>query len=135
MTNKLIFYYYQKKLAKYRVKTGIELNINVADYGIHIPHGKVVIHYNAKIGKNCKIVSDVTIGSLARYDKWGAPIIGDRVFIGSGAKIIGAIKIADDVVIGANSVVTKDISEPNTTWAGNPAKKVSDKGSFHYLNR
>ena len=133
--NKLMYLYYSKKHQNLRAKTGIELNVNVADKGIHIPHGKVVIHYNAKIDKNCKIASDVTIGSLARYDKWGAPIIGDRVFIGSGAKIIGAIKIANDVVIGANSVVTKDILEPNTTWAWNPAIKVSDKGSFHYLNR
>ena len=133
--NKLFFYYYSKKHQNLRAKTGIELNVNVADYGLHISHGKIVVSSIAKIGKNCKILSDVTIGGQGRYDRNGAPIIGDRVFIGSGAKIIGAIKIANGVVIGANSVVTKDISEPNTTWAGNPAKKVSDKGSFHYLNR
>ena len=133
--NKLLFYYYSLKHSNLRAKTGIELNVNVADYGLHISHGKVVVSSIAKIGKNCKILSDVTIGGQGRYDRDGAPIIGDRVFIGSGAKIIGAINIADDVVIGANSVVTKDILEPNTTWAGNPAKKVSDKGSFHYLNR
>lgn len=133
--NKLLFYYYSRKHANLRAKTGIELNVNVADYGLHISHGKIVVSSIAKIGKNCKILSDVTIGGQGRYDRAGAPIIGDRVFIGSGAKIIGAINIADDVVIGANSVVTKDILEPNTTWAGNPAKKVSDKGSFHYLNR
>lgn len=65
----------------------------------------------------------------------GAPIIGNKVFIGSGGKIIGSITIADDVVIGANAVVTKDFLEANTTWAGNPAKKVSNNGSYHYLNR
>ena len=133
--NKLLFYLYYKKHQNLRAKTGIELNVNVADYGLHVSHGKIVVSSIAKIGKNCKILSDVTIGGQGRYDKNGAPIIGDRVFIGSGAKIIGSIKIASDVVIGANSVVTKDILEPNTTWAGNPAKKVSDKGSFLYLNR
>ena len=133
--NKLLFYLYHKKHQNLRAKTGIELNVNVADYGLHVSHGKIVVSSIAKIGKNCKILSDVTIGGQGRYDKNGAPIVGDRVFIGSGAKLIGNIKIANDVVIGANSVITKDISEPNTTWAGNPAKKVSDKGSFHYLNR
>ena len=80
-------------------------------------------------------MSDVTIGGQGRYDVAGAPTLGNRVWVGSGAKIIGPIKIADDVVIGANAVVCKDITEPNTTWVGAPAKKVSDTGSWHYLNR
>ena len=65
----------------------------------------------------------------------GAPTIGDRVFIGSGARIIGNIHIADDCVIGANAVVVHDIDEPNTIWGGIPAKKISNNGSYHYLNR
>lgn len=127
--------YYQRKHAKLRYKTGIELMPNCVDYGLHIPHGKIVVSSVAKIGKNCKILSDVTIGAQGRYDRHGATTLGDRVFVGSGAKIIGNIKIADDVVIGANAVVTKDILEPGITVAGNPAKKVSNNGSYHYLNR
>lgn len=67
---------------------------------------KIVVGSIAKLGCNCKILSDVTIGGQGRYDKHRAPQIGDRVFIGSGAKIIGNITIADDVVIGANAVVS-----------------------------
>ena len=128
-------YILQKKLARLRYKTGIELMPNVAGPGLHIPHGKVVISAIAKIGSGCKILSDVTIGAQGRYDVSGAPVIGDRVFISSGARIIGNIHISDDCVIGANAVVIHDIDEPNTTWVGIPARKISDTGSYHYLNR
>lgn len=132
---KLLYLYYSRKLAELRAKTGNELYLNVAGPGLHLSHGKVVISAIAKIGEHCKILSDVTIGGQGRYDRGGAPTLGNRVFVGSGAKIIGNISIADDVVIGANAVVLTSITEPNTTWAGNPARKVSDNGSFHYLNR
>lgn len=127
--------YFMKKLSRLRAITGIELNPNCADSGLHIVHGKIVVHSNAKLGKDCKILSDVTIGWQGRYDKPGAPQIGDRVFIGSGAKIIGNITIASDVVIGANAVVVHSINEPGITVAGNPAKKVSDTDSYYYLNK
>ena len=127
--------YFIKKLSRLRAITGIELNPNCAGPGIHISHGKIVVGSIAKLGKNCKILSDVTIGGQGRYDRCGAPQIGDRVFIGSGAKIIGNITIADDVVIGANSVVIHSIMEAGITVAGNPAQKVSDTGSYHYLNK
>ena len=115
--------------------TDIELPPNVAGPGLHLSHGKVVISSKARIGSNCKILSDVTIGGQGRYDRPGAPKIGNRVFIGSGAKIIGDISIADDVVIGANAVVTKSILEPGITVAGNPAVKVSNTNSYHYLHK
>lgn len=56
-------------------------------------------------------------------------MIGDNCYFGSGAKVIGAVRIADNVAVGANAVVTKDIEESGTTWAGIPAKKISDQGS------
>ena len=125
--------YYNKMHARLRAMTGIELNPNCAGPGLHISHGKVVISSKAHLGRNCKVYSDVTIGGQGRYDRNGAPIIGDRVYIGTGARILGNIRIADDVVIGANAVVTKDILEPNTTWGGIPARKISDQGSAPYL--
>lgn len=56
--------------------------------------------------------------------------IGDNCYLGSGAKIIGDIRIADGVAIGANAVVVKSIIENNTTWAGVPARKVSNNASL-----
>ena len=128
-------YYRHWRHAQLRVKTGIDLNPYCAEEGIHIVHGKIVVNSCAKIGKHCKILSDVTIGALSRYDIGGAPILGDRVFVSSGVRIIGNIRIADGVVIGANAVVIKDIVEPNTTWVGIPARKVSDSGSAFYLRK
>lgn len=133
--SKLPFYYYSLKLSRLRFKTGIDLPIDVAGPGLHISHGKIVVSVHAHLGEHCKLMSDITIGTECRYDRFGAPQIGKRVFVGSGARIIGDIKIADDVVIGANSVVVKDILEANTTWAGNPARKISNEGSYHFLNR
>lgn len=63
-----------------------------------------------------------------------AATIGDNVFIGTGAKIIGDISIANNVVIGANSVVCKSIEEPGITVAGIPAKKISEKDSRYFIN-
>lgn len=116
-----------------RAITGIDVQPNCIGPGFHTPHGKIVVNALAKIGANCKIMSDVTIGVNGSYDLVGAPKIGDRVYIGTGARILGNIKIADDVVIGANAVVIKDILETGTTWGGIPARKIADKGSTPFL--
>ena len=128
-------YFLWRRLYKLRCKTGIEIQPNCIGAGLHVPHGKCVVSSQAKIGCNCKILSDVTIGGQGRYDKPGAATIGDRVFIGTGAKIIGAITIANDCVIGANAVVTKSFNEPGITIGGNPAVKISNNNSYHYLNK
>jgi serine O-acetyltransferase len=57
------------------------------------------------------------------------PKIGNNVFIGPGAVIVGDIEIADGIAIGANSYVNKSFKEPNISIAGCPAKKISDQGS------
>lgn len=131
--HKLLTYYYQLKRSYWQRKTMTDLKPNTAGPGLHIVHGKVQINVNAKLGANCKINSDVTIGAAGRYDRYGAPQIGNRVYVGTGARILGNIRIADDVVIGANAVVIKDILEPGTTWGGIPARKLSDQGSAPYL--
>ena len=85
------------------------------------------------IGEDCFIshgamfINDpFKIGGPARGDKtqWRSTSIGDRVSIGTNSTIM-PVSICDDVVIGAGSVVTKDINEPGT-YAGNPARKLSD---------
>ena len=116
------------------INLGFSIPINVFDKGLAIPHyGHIVVNPKAKIGKNCRLHEGVNIGATNGSDK--APIIGDNVFIASGAKIIGDITIADDVCIGANAVVTKSITEPGTTWGGIPAKKISDNNSHSNLSR
>jgi len=112
--------------------------------GVYIPPncfgpGLNIIHLNgiyvwdrAKIGKNCRIYHEVTIGSTPSTQL--APKLGDNILIGAGAKILGNVEIADNIAIGANSVVVDSFSEPGTTIAGIPAKKVANKGSTAYIN-
>jgi serine O-acetyltransferase len=79
------------------------------------------------VGANCRVHVCVNIGSRAGTDHM-APVIGDNVYIGPGAMIFGSIRIADDIAIGANSVVNLSFEEPGITIAGAPARKVSDRG-------
>ena len=92
-----------------------------------------MVNPQAKVGINCRIHEGVNIGATNGSDK--APIIGNNVFIATGAKIIGDITIANDVCIGANAVVTKSITEPGTTWGGVPAKKISNNNSHSNLSK
>lgn len=81
----------------------------------------VVIHKNCKIGKNVTISQCVTIGG--RSGSIGVPRIGDNVYIGAGAIILGNISIADNATIGAGAVVIKDVGQ-SESWAGVPACKI-----------
>lgn len=126
-------YYYAWRCGRLKQKCGIDLTPNVAGPGLHIVHRKVVVNAYAKIGSNCKILSDVTIGVSGKKNSEDRPIIGNNVFIGSGARIIGCVTIADNVVVGANAVVTKSITDSGITVAGIPAKKISDVGSELYI--
>lgn len=85
------------------------------------------------IGKNCNISQGVTIGPTKRGSRRGCPTIGDNVFIGPGALVIGGIKIGRNVAIGGNAVVNKDIPD-NAVVVGNPGVIVSFEGSGDYIN-
>lgn len=124
--------YHSYRFHRLSVKLGMTLPVNVFGPGLAIPHyGTIVVHANAKIGRNCRLQEGVTIGATGGSHE--AAIIGNNCYFGSGAKVIGAVRIADDVAVGANAVVTRDILEAGTTWAGAPARKISDKDSHSSL--
>ena len=75
------------------------------------PYG-IIIHSMATIGKNCTIMHQVTIGEKEQGGK--CPQIGNNVFNGAGAKILGKVTIGDNVIVGANAVVTKNIQDGMT---------------------
>ena len=81
-----------------------------------------VVHPKASIGKKCRIYQNVTIGGR---NNRGTPIIGNNVFIGPGACVLGGVVIGDNVVIAANSVVIKSL--PNGVWGGIPAKRLKNE--------
>ncbi|MBQ2244967.1 MAG: hypothetical protein II320_03900 [Oscillospiraceae bacterium] len=84
----------------------------------HLPHGLngIIVSHNAVIGKNCTIFHQVTIGE----GRGGAPVIGHRVLIGAGAKIIGNVHIGDGAKIGAGCIVTQDVPAGATVVAEKP---------------
>ena len=86
------------------------------------------------IGDNVNISQGVTIGQTNRGKRKGVPVIGNGVYIGPGAKVIGKVTIGNNVAIGANAVVTEDVPD-NACVAGVPAKIVSMNGAEGYVNR
>lgn len=107
---------------------GFEIPLNTIDMGLSIAHkGPIVINSHARIGKNCRLHICVVIGTIPGTC-YTAPTIGDNVYIAPGAKIFGPISIADDTIIGANSVVNKSFTEKSICIAGVPAKKISNIG-------
>lgn len=81
----------------------------------------VVIHKRSVIGENCIVGTNVTIGG--RSKSIDVPVIGDDVYIATGAKILGGIKIGNNCVVGANAVVISDVPD-NCIVAGIPAKII-----------
>jgi serine O-acetyltransferase len=119
-----------------KVKYGFDISYRTnIGKGLYIGHfGGVVIHGDAVIGENCNLSQGVTIGVLVRGNKTGIPKIGDRVFIGPGATLLGGITIGNDVLIGANAIVTFDVPD-NAVVASPLASIISyDKGSEGYIS-
>lgn len=97
-------------------------------------YGGIVVNRFSRIGKNCNILQGVTVGETFRGKSKGYPTIGDNVYLGPGAKIIGAVKVGNDVAIGANCVVTHDIPD-HAVVVGVPGRIISFQGSEGYIMR
>jgi serine O-acetyltransferase len=92
-----------------------------------------VINHKAVIGEDCNIAQGVTIGIVNRGTNKGCPVVGNRVWIGANAVIVGSIKIGNDALIAPLSYVIEDVPE-KAVIMGNPAKVVSLNGSEGYVN-
>lgn len=118
------------RLAKLSIDLCYTIPCNVFGPGLSIAHrGTIVVHPEVRVGENCRIHQGVTLGSGRAKACDIVPTIGNNVFIGPNAVVVGPITIADGIAIGANSYVDKSFQEPNITIAGCPAKKVSDRSS------
>ena len=69
------------------------------------------IHLHCKLGAHCSIGQGVTIGARGAGRSDGDPVVGDRVYVGAGAMVIGGVRIGDDVIIGANTTVVTDVPD------------------------
>ncbi|HEV8241260.1 MAG TPA: serine O-acetyltransferase [Thermoanaerobaculia bacterium] len=91
--------------------TGVDIGPAAAiGPGLLIVHGQgIVVGGHARIGSNATLLQQVTIGSPSPDHRERMPVIGDDVFLGAGAKLIGAITVGDGSLIGVNAVVTQDV--------------------------
>jgi serine O-acetyltransferase len=93
--------------------------------GLFIQHGRSTGVIVQEMGSNCWINQLVSIGFKQRNSN--PPVLGNNVVVFAGARIYGDIRIGDNVIIGANAVVTKDVP-PNCTVAGVPARIIKRDG-------
>lgn len=112
--------------------TGVEIHPAVkAGRRLFLDHGMgIVIGETAELGDDVSIYQGVTLGGTSWAQEKRHPTIGNNVIIGAGAKVIGAITLADNVRVGSNAVVVKDVAA-HTTVVGIPAKPVESRQDDH----
>lgn len=123
-------------LGRYKYKFGIDIPAEtLVGPGLLVGHfGGIHVNAHVRIGSNCNLCQDVTVGISNRGDRKGVPVVGNSVYIGPGAKIFGGIRIGNHVAIGANCVVNKDVPD-QAVVVGVPGRIVSFEGSTGYVNR
>ncbi len=114
--------FYRALLQHYSYKYGFQILPNTKiGKGLYIGHrGTVVINGLAELGDNCTLTHLVTVGQANRGERKGCPKIGNRVWIGTGAVVVGKVIIGDNVLIAPNSYVNFDVPS-NSIVSGNPA--------------
>lgn len=132
----LVPYLYNRLwLNHYRFRYGFEISPwTTVGPGFYLGHfGGVVISPFAVLGSNVNIAQGVTIGAASRGARRGAPTLGNRVWVGANAVIVGRVTIGDDVLIGPGAYVNFDVPEKSIV-IGNPGQVVSQAGSMGYIN-
>lgn len=101
--------------------------------GFYVGHfGQIFVGPGCVFGRNCNISQGVTVGLARRGGVWGTPVIGERVYLAPGCKVVGPIRLADGTVVGANAVMSRDSVE-DSVWAGIPARMIAKTGSAEYM--
>ena len=122
---KLLAFWYKARKNRLGSRLGFIICAGCFGEGLVIEHyGSIIVNPKSRIGRNCKIHGNCCIGSTGGYPD-ESPIIGDNVDIGQNAQILGGIRIADNVKIGAGAVVVKDVPTPGVTVIGVPGRIVS----------
>lgn len=112
------YLYHLSRLRKESHITGFQIPPHICGKGLTIWHwGSIIINPAVKIGEGCTLYPGVLVGHKKPGD--GAAIIGDNVFIGAGTKIIGSIRIGNNVTIGQNCVITKDVPDNSVVVCNN----------------
>ena len=110
-----------------RQKYGLELDSFQIGKGLYLGHPyNITVSEHAVIGDNCNLSKGVTIGAENRGERIGAPTLGNRVWVGTNAVLVGKITIGDNVLIAPNTYVNEDIPA-NSIVIGNPAQVIMDR--------
>lgn len=134
-SNKFISIFYKYRLWKLSRKTHIQISAKTQiGRGMYIGHlGRIIINPNTIIGDNVNLSTGVTIGQQSRGKKKGVPIIGNNVWIGTNAVIVGGIKVGNDVLIAPNAYVNNDIPD-HSVVIGNPSVvHMSEYATENYI--
>ncbi|MGX9985149.1 serine O-acetyltransferase [Chryseobacterium sp. POL2] len=127
---------YRLILRHYQIKYGFQIypETQIGE-GLYLGHwGHLVINPKVVIGKNCNIAQGVTIAQANRGKYEGYPNIGDEVWIGPNAVIVGGIKIGKNVLIAPNAYVNMDVPD-NAIVIGNPAQIIlKENATEGYIN-
>lgn len=117
------------------IVTGISLPADCEiGEGLYIGHfGGIVLAPGVRIGHNCNLAQNVTLGSIGAPGASGVPTIGNRVFIGAHSVVVGDITIGDDAMICAGSMVNRSVPS-RAVLLGNPARVISYEGSFEHVH-
>ncbi len=121
-------------LKRYSYKFGYQIHpLAEIGKGLHLRYiGMILVNPGAKLGNNVNIQAGAIIGQVNRGKHLGCPVIGDNVWIGAYAVIVGNITIGNNVLIAPNSFVTESIPD-NAVVSGNPAKIINFSGTKGYI--
>jgi serine O-acetyltransferase len=119
-----------------RLLTGVRLPVEAEiGGGLYLAHvGDISIAPGAHLGRDVNLAHGASIAEGTRDGERGAPYLGDRVYIGPGAKVLGPIRVGNDVAIAANAIVDRDVPD-GASVGGAPAQVLSMQGSRSMLVR
>lgn len=124
---RMLQYYYKMKLQRLGIKLGFTIALHVFGYGLVIPHyGTIVVGSGNKIGNYAVLHTCICITA-------GEKDIGDGLYVSTGARILGDVKLGNYVTIGANAVVNKPASD-NVLFVGIPAVHKREGPAWHSGN-
>ncbi len=121
-------YFWRRQRRRLGLKLGIMVCPNSIGKGVRICHaGSILIHGSARVGDFCQLHGMNCIGNKRSGGHGGVPVLGSHVELGVGSVVLGNIRIADDVVIGANAVVIESCLEKGAVLTGIPARKTGPR--------
>lgn len=133
--NKLLFFIYRWRLFRASLRYGYQIGPDAQiGAGLYLGHrGSIVVNGKTVIGEMVNISNGVTIGQENRGKRKGVPTIGNKVWIGANAVIVGNIRVGNNILIAPNAFVNFDVPD-NSIVIGNPAKIIpSETATQDYI--